>query len=64
MHRFLLPVSYAGGNLFRQTQLSQADISKQVGQVREIYEKKWFEEKQAVNSPATAQRRPARAGPR
>lgn len=63
MHRFLLPVSYAGVNLFSQTWLSQAEISKQVGQVQEIYEKKWFKEKQAVNSPAIAQRRPARAGP-
>lgn len=59
----ILPVSYAGVNLVNQTWLRQADISKQVGQVREICEKKWFEEKQAVNSPAIAQRRPAIAGP-
>lgn len=64
MHRFLLPVSCAGVNLFSKTRQSQAEISEQVGQVWEMCERKWFKEKRAVNSAAIAQRRPARAGPR
>lgn len=55
MHWFLPPVSHAGANLFCQTWLSQAGISKQVKQVQEIYENKWFKEKEAVNSRAIAE---------
>lgn len=56
MPRFLLPVSYAGVNLFSQTRQSQAESSKQVGQVQETCEK-WFKAKRAVNSPESSQSR-------